>query len=84
VEISDTVKKHKKAGVKMGGSPPAASPAAVSGLPVPTMLVKKRDGDTPKTTAYISGMPDSGRAKTQSAAAKKRKGKKIASLCALI
>ena len=81
VEISDTMKRQKKAGLKVGGSPPGMMTSSHTGSnPTPTMLVKKRDGEPPKITSYIPGMSDTGRQEsghTKSSAAKKRKGRSL-------
>ena len=80
VEISDTMKRHKKAGLKMGVSPTGMMAASHSSNPTPTMLVKKRDGEPPKIISYIPGMSDSMRLEsghTKSSAGKKRKGRSL-------
>lgn len=80
VEISDTMKRQKKAGLKAGSSPPGMTASNPGSNPTPTMLVKKRDGEPPKITGYIPGISDTGRMEsgnTKSSAAKKRKGRTV-------
>lgn len=76
VEMAETIKRQKKSASAKVGTASNTSPVAAvqqSASATPVMLVKKRDGEPPKITAYTPGIGDTTRPDSAKSAVKKRK-----------